>query len=208
MVLSKKEVEILISRLQGFEKPKIKLEQYETLSDLAAYIVYKAVDDIYNKRVIDLGCGTGILSFVSYLFGSSFVLGVDIDLSAIKTARENKLFLEKTLNLKLDVNFIVCDVNNYCSKKRFDVCVMNPPFGVQKKFADRIFLKKAFEISDVIWTIFNYSSEPFVKKFSQENGFSVSHIESIEIPTRAKYPFHKSRIKRIPADLYRIERLN
>lgn len=42
--------------------------------------------------VADLGCGSGILSIVSLLFGAKSAFAVDIDANAIKTAYENAAF--------------------------------------------------------------------------------------------------------------------
>lgn len=42
-----------------------------------------------GKTVLDIGCGSGILSVASLLLGSDKALGVDIDALAVKTAREN-----------------------------------------------------------------------------------------------------------------------
>ncbi len=42
-----------------------------------------------GDRVLDLGCGSGILSVAALLLGASEAVGVDIDELAVKTAREN-----------------------------------------------------------------------------------------------------------------------
>lgn len=42
-----------------------------------------------NQRVLDIGCGSGILSIAAALLGSGPVLGVEIDPDAVRTAREN-----------------------------------------------------------------------------------------------------------------------
>lgn len=42
-----------------------------------------------GKTVLDVGCGTGILSLAAAKLGSSRVVGVDIDPKAVETAREN-----------------------------------------------------------------------------------------------------------------------
>ena len=39
--------------------------------------------------VIDIGCGSGILSIVSAKLGASKVIGIDIDSAAVKVATEN-----------------------------------------------------------------------------------------------------------------------
>lgn len=42
-----------------------------------------------GMTVLDVGCGSGILSVASVLLGASFATGVDIDEIAVKTAKEN-----------------------------------------------------------------------------------------------------------------------
>ena len=44
-----------------------------------------------GDRVLDTGCGSGILSVASLLLGAESALGVDIDSLAVKTAKENGL---------------------------------------------------------------------------------------------------------------------
>ena len=44
-----------------------------------------------DTTVLDIGCGSGILSIAALLFGAKSATGVDIDPLAVKTARENGL---------------------------------------------------------------------------------------------------------------------
>ncbi len=44
-----------------------------------------------DTTVLDVGCGSGILSIASLLLGAKKAVGVDIDALAVKTARENGL---------------------------------------------------------------------------------------------------------------------
>ena len=49
----------------------------------------KYVDE--NSTVLDIGCGSGILSIATLLLGAKSAFGVDIDELAVKTAKENAL---------------------------------------------------------------------------------------------------------------------
>jgi ribosomal protein L11 methyltransferase len=53
--------------------------------------------------VIDLGCGSGILSIAAVKLGAGRALGVDIDPAAIRVARENVLFngVESSVEIRL-----------------------------------------------------------------------------------------------------------
>lgn len=49
----------------------------------------KYVDE--NSTILDIGCGSGILSIACLLLGAKSAFGVDIDSLAVKTAKENAL---------------------------------------------------------------------------------------------------------------------
>lgn len=49
-----------------------------------------------GDKVIDVGCGTGILSFASAALGASEVLGLDLDEMAVKSAQENMAYQTDT----------------------------------------------------------------------------------------------------------------
>jgi len=90
-MLSKKQLEIILSKLKPAENPKPSLEQYTIPSDLAAEILNLAhlSGDIKNKIVFDLGCGTGRLALGALLMGAKEVVGVDIDDKSLDVAEEN-----------------------------------------------------------------------------------------------------------------------
>lgn len=46
-------------------------------------------DEAADKKVLDVGCGSGILSIGAALLGCKDVLGVEIDVDAVQVAREN-----------------------------------------------------------------------------------------------------------------------
>lgn len=47
------------------------------------------IDNRKSEIVIDVGCGSGILSIAALKLGASKVLGVDIDIESVKNSREN-----------------------------------------------------------------------------------------------------------------------
>ncbi len=196
----KKRLAITLERLKGFENPNVLLEQYLTPPSLASEIVVNAklLGDL-DRTVVDLGCGTGVLSIASALLGAKSI-GFDIDRSALKIAREN------AESLGLDVDFVLCDVRSVVLKiPPSSVCViMNPPFGIKRRHADRVFLLKAFDLADVIWTVHSAGSEVFVKKICREKGFDITHRYKLKIPLRRTYSFHEKDYKTIAVEVYRI----
>ncbi len=195
----KKEIEISLEKLKGFSNPKIKLEQYVTPANLAAFVVTTAKVFGDLNTVADLGCGTGVIAIGAALLGS-YAFGVDIDLEALKIAKENAKMLE------VEVDFVNADIKNLKIKRRVTT-IMNPPFGIQRKHADRPFLEKAFEISSVIYTIHSAGSEKFIKKLAMDSGFEVTHVWKFSIPLKRTYSFHEKAFKYIPVEVFRIEEI-
>lgn len=196
----KRELEIELEGLAGFGKPNLMLEQYVTPPSLAAFIASTAYLHSDLKRVLDLGCGTGMLALASAKLGAS-VVGIDIDREALRIARKNS---EK---LGVDLSLVQADVRHLSLRRRDFTTVMNPPFGIQKRHADRPFLFKALEASNVVYTIHSAGSETFVRKVSAERGFSVTHLWRFSIPLRRTYEFHEKEFKYIPVEVYRIEKV-
>ena len=72
--------------------PKAYLEQYTIPPEVAAEILYTATyvyDDIIDKTIIDLGCGTGRLAIGAVLLGAKEAVGVDLDAVAVEIALKN-----------------------------------------------------------------------------------------------------------------------
>ncbi|MBR5814740.1 MAG: methyltransferase, partial [Methanocorpusculaceae archaeon] len=128
-----KNLEIHLQKVQGFRNPVAGLEQYMTPAPLAARFLFDAFlhGDIEGMKVLDLGCGTGMLSVGAALLGGN-VTGVDGDASALLTAEEN------AASQKLDITFRREVVRAETAEAdSYDTVIMNPPFGAQNEHADR-----------------------------------------------------------------------
>ena len=147
--MKQKELEIKLQKVPTYKRPNPFIEQYMTPAPIAADIIYTACQykDIQGKKVLDLGCGTGIFSFGAKLTGAKEIIGVDLDVDAIKIA---KMHAEKENE---EIEFIAKDVKDVDIK--CDTVIMNPPFGAQKsnRWADRRFIEKGFEIANVIYSL-------------------------------------------------------
>ena len=87
MTMKLKTLEQFLQGVDGFEKPNILLEQYITPSHIASHMLYTIqtkYDDLENKIVADLGCGSGMLSIGSFLMGAQFTIGFEIDSDALR----------------------------------------------------------------------------------------------------------------------------
>lgn len=125
-----KQLEMRLQKVQGFRSPVADLEQYMTPAPLAARLLHEAAlaGDISGMKVVDIGCGTGMLSIGAALLGAT-VIGVDIDEVVLKTARKNaELF-------GVDIEWIRMRIDDTAACLTADTVVMNPPFGAQKEHA-------------------------------------------------------------------------
>ena len=87
-----KQLEQYLQQIEGFENPKILLEQYPTRPHIAACMlqtIHETFDDIENKNIADLGCGCGVLSIGAVMLGAGVVTGVDVDQDALDQFQEN-----------------------------------------------------------------------------------------------------------------------
>jgi ribosomal protein L11 methyltransferase len=74
-----------------------------------------------QDRVLDVGCGSGILSILSAKLGASFVLGLDIDQDAIENACENLALNQIGDSIEIKQSTVSADILN----KFFDLAVAN-----------------------------------------------------------------------------------
>ncbi len=188
---------MLLEDVEGFTDPSVELEQYTTSAELASRVLHLASQHGDLRRVVDLGCGTGVLSVGAGLLGAR-VVGFDRDRGALATARDNAM--EHGLDER--VGFVRADVGGPPICTSFDAAVMNPPFGAQDRGADRAFLRAAEELADVVYTVHNGGSLDFVEGFVDGD---VTHAFEAELALKRSFDFHDEDRRRIPVEVYRIE---
>jgi len=223
-LVRKLELEILLSQIKPHPSPKPNLEQYTIPADVAATMLYIAAysyGDIVGKTVLDLGCGTGRLALGAAFLGAEQVVGVDVDRDAVKVAFENSV---KT-NLKEKVQWVTSDID--AIHGNFDAVLQNPPFGVQKRKADRRFLEKALESGKVVYSLHKcperdntlikklkasktnivpVAPSSFLKNFIEERGGKIEAVYAMVMTVPHMFSFHTKRKHEFVADLYVMER--
>jgi len=199
-LVRKLDLEIMLSKIKQHPSPKAYLEQYTIPPEVAAELLHIATytyDDITEKVVADLGCGTGRLAIGSCLLGAKETVGVDIDKIATKIALKNAEKLQ------------------------------NPPFGVQKRKADLKFLEMALKIGKRIYSLHkgarkkhrfakklettdglstSISGSPFLRSFIERHGGQIRAIYTMPMTIPFMFDFHRKRKYRFPVDLYIIEK--
>jgi putative methylase len=202
MLIKKKQLGILLSKIAPIPKPRLKWEGYTLDAESAAEIAYLASlnNDIRHKSVVDLGCGSGILAIAASLLGAEMVVGVDIDKEAIETAKVN------AERVSAQVNLVASDID--CIVGHFDTALMNPPFGAWRRGADIHFLEKALEISDVVYSLHKRSKSvrEFLRFTVPQIGGQIDKVYEIDIAIRRTYSFHRKDRYIVKTDLYRVLR--
>jgi putative methylase len=223
-LVRKLDLELFLSKIEPPLSPRPSLEQYTIPVDIAATILYLAAytyNDIVNKTVLDLGCGTGRLALGAAFLGAKHVVGIDIDKSAVKMAFENSL----KANLKEKIEWVNADIEAIHGK--FDTVLQNPPFGVQKPKADRKFLQKALETGKVIYSLHKsphknkefikklkarkngitpITPSAFFKKFIEAHGGKIKAVYATVMTIPHTFSFHTKKKYEFIAELYVIER--
>jgi putative methylase len=218
-LVRKLDLERAIAEILPHPSPKAYLEQYTISPEVAAEILYMATyiyDDIIDKTVIDLGCGTGRLAIAAVMLGAKEVVGVDIDKITIKQAIENA----EKLGVKTKIDWVIADINSM--RGNFDTVLQNPPFGVQKRGADRKFLIKALQIGKRVYSLhkdvrsvskqrrdkptLSAEASSFLKKFIEINGGEIKAMYVLMMSIPRIFAFHQKQRHRFLVNLYVIER--
>ncbi len=76
--------------------------------------------DHRGKRVLDVGCGTGVLSILAHQLGASHITAIDIDEWCIENSRENF-----TLNHCENIDLRLSGVEEVSEKDLFDIILAN-----------------------------------------------------------------------------------
>lgn len=185
-ITKKKHLEMAIQKVPKHPNPKVDLEQYSTPAIIAADLLWNAysLGDIADKKVMDLGCGTGIFAIASKLLGAASAIGVDIDKDSTDLAS----------SYCGDVNFICSDICDLENDFDVDTIFQNPPFGSQKnakKGADLKFISKAIELSPkVLYSFHMASTEEFLISYFEKNDLEITHIFRYNFSIPKIYEFH------------------
>ena len=223
-IIRKLDLELFLSKVAAQPTPQVQLEQYTISPSVAANMLYIAAytnNDIAGKSVLDLGCGTGRLSLGAAFLGANSVVAVDVDRLSIKTAVKNST----NAGLAGYVEWVNGDINAIVGK--FDAVMQNPPFGVQSRGADRVFLAKALELGKKIYSLHNHPEtdsrlisklnaigflqvepSPFLARFVEKNGGTVRAVYAMLMTIPKMFEFHIKPRHDFVVDCYVIEKLS
>jgi putative methylase len=215
-----KKIEIELSKLKDFQSPKIKLEQYSTppkvIKEFLLFIeedlinlINKKIEENKILKILDCCAGTGFLGISIILFfyfldkhllKNLEITFIEKDKEAFKTLKENlndiKTKFKELKNVK--VNLINKDFFEV-EKKKFDLIVMNPPFGIQGKMKDKEFVEKALELSNLVYSFHSANSLNFFEK-----RFNIADYTIVNFPLKQQFWFHNKKKKEIDVIILKI----
>jgi putative methylase len=196
--ISKRQLEIQLEKLKGFQTPNLGLEQYPVSSDVAAELLYMAgfEHNDLEKKTIDLGTGTGRLAIGAAMMGSNEVVGVDLDENAIAVARENASLAG------VQVEWVVSDI--WDVDGIYDTVVMNPPYGTRTPHLDVQFLERAFDLAPVCYSIHKSSTREHLRGVIMRKNRKIDAIRGMILRIPYQFSFHQERWKNVEVDVYRI----
>jgi len=206
ITLRKKDLERELENTPKFSNPLEVLEQYITPSNIAADILWLAymAKDLNGELVLDLGCGTGRLSYGAALLGAGYVICIDIDYDALSKAKD---FLEIRTDAPID--FIAGDIRKSAPVREVRECtvVMNPPFGVHLRGADTDFVKAALSICRNVYSLHKMSKGlvNVLSRIAHKFESRLEIIKSYKFPIRWFLPKHKKKVRYVETVLVRFK---
>jgi len=204
-----KQLEQHLQTIEGFENPKILLEQYPTRPHIAACMlqtINDTFDDIENKMIADLGCGCGVLSIGSVMLGAGSVTGFDVDQDALEQFQENIADFEMD-NIELVNADVVALGDRFIGK--YDTVIMNPPFGTKhNKGLDIKFLEAGLKLSSKsVYSLHKTSTREHILKKAKDWGVTAQVIAELRYDLPNTYKHHKKSSVDIHVDFIRFSKL-
>jgi putative methylase len=199
-----------LSLLKGFTNPDPGLEQVPTPPERASDLLWEAAmrGDIAGKKVVDLGCGPGRLAIGAALLGARSVTGVDWDRGALAVARENLKEMRKAGLLSVRIRWLTADVAKLPPLEA-ETILMNPPFGVQKKGAEKPFLEAAFSVLSEGGGLYFFAapgSQTFIERSALTRDVKVEDHSRSVWPFPHTFKHHTQRMGRVTVDRWILRR--
>ncbi len=188
-----------------YSRPKKKLEQYRTQPEIAIETL-QSLPLGECRVVVDLGSGTGMLSYTAYTLGAPMVVGVELDYEAVEDAKKTPLWGKAPA-----VDFVVADATTPPLRAGRGYCVAeNPPFGISsRRGADLAFLCAAASLEPIaIASIHSYNEESIrlIGEKCRGRGYCVVGVKRRRFPIPPIYQDHWKRIHYVDIAIIVFER--
>ena len=147
-----------------------------------------------GRRLLDVGCGTGILALAGAALGAELCVGVDLSWAAVKLSKEN------ARENRLDHKIFVAKGSTECLRGPFQVVAANLPAGVQLAKVEEL-SRLASKDATLILSGFRDSQEDEPRLLYDRAGWSVrSRLTKdefcIELPPEKSFTWVAWRLER------------
>ena len=189
----KKQLEIELSKIiDDFKEPKIKFEQYMTPPEIAAFMIHYAwlKGEIENKKIIDIGAGTGMLGIGAAFLGGNVTM-IEIDKDAFEILKNN---VAKTDH---EIRLINKNIFDFDFDEEYDTALINPPFGIKSENKDMDFIVEASKISKHIFSLHDGSESNInnIKSLFEKNNLEIMESLMMDFNLKSTYPWHEEKNK-------------
>ncbi len=197
-------LKVLLEReVPPIPNPSRNLEQYTTPAEIAVVVASRALLEgvLDGSMVADLGAGTCRLAIAALLLGASRAIAVDAD------GRLAPICLEAAARLGLEerISYVVSRVSSFAGPLRpgsVDLIIMNPPFGVWRRGADKEFIEYAASLRPkAIIAVVKSGNIEYHRRLASRLGYKISLLGTYGFPIPASMPHHRSRIVRVEVDV-------
>src|SRR5207244_10679696 len=104
---------------------------------------------------------------------------------------------------QVDVAWRLADVR--AIHEAFDTVLMNPPFGSQRRHADRPFLDAALASGHIVYTFLNAKAEAYVRHRIDSAAGKITDRLAYAVPIPHPFAFHREALRRLDSVLSRLE---
>ncbi len=189
---------LLDTSVPRYSKPKYELEQYRTPPEVAIVMGTEALKGLHNARLhfVDLGAGTGMLSYTLAILGAYHVVGIEVDADALIDSLGSPLW-----DTLASIDLVCADVRYLPLRYSQYVVVMNPPFGRVQRGLDRVFMNAALSLKPLRIVLVHVYNTEFLKVLRtrfKEYGYELKQVEGryrIHLPPM--YPSHYKRVHHV-----------
>lgn len=169
---------------------------YSPLED--SYLIAKNIPkDIKGKKVLDIGCGSGVLSIISAMYGAD-VTAVDINEHALKNTEQNA---EK---YKIKLKLIESDLFDKVEGK-FDLILLNPPYVPSDE--DDKYLSKGIRYATTSGMFGHNLTAKFLRQFKKHLNKNGKVLLVISSHNNIKNKLEKAGWKEIDSDSFFFEKI-
>ena len=199
---------IELSKLEPHPCNSVELEQYVTEGDLAAFwlLAVDQLDDLENKSVLDLGSGNGILGLGAAYLGANEILLIEADHDAHEVSKNNIAKVNQKFEIKINSIKAMIGIDDIELSKKYDIIIMNPPWGFQTEKADRPLLEFSFgQNADSIYVLHS-AKEKHLQAMAKDFGYDGEIVFETDFRLPAKYSHHVKKSSMTEARCWRFHR--